>query len=87
MGVDKNGEEFFQITIGGSQGKESAIGKVLGRAFRAEEVPGAIDRLLSVYLSYREVEERFVDTVRRIGLAPFKEGVYQQEAIKPEVSA
>ncbi|SEF87285.1 nitrite/sulfite reductase [Marinobacterium lutimaris] len=99
LGVDKKGEEFFQITIGGSQGKESAIGKVLGRAFRAEEVPEAIDRLLSVYLDYRELEERFVDTVRRIGLEPFKEGVYRQhdnqkdgqqslhKPVKKEVSA
>ncbi|MBV1788666.1 nitrite/sulfite reductase [Marinobacterium sp. D7] len=87
LGVDKNGEEFFQITIGGAQGKESSIGKVIGPAFRAEEVPEAIDRLLSVYLSYREVEERFVDTVRRIGIAPFKEGVYQRETAKVEASA
>ena len=86
LGVDKNGEEFFQITIGGAQGKESSIGKVIGPAFRAEEVPEAIDRLLSVYLSYREVEERFVDTVRRIGIAPFKEGVYQRETARGEAS-
>lgn len=76
LGVNKNGEEFFQITIGGAQGKESAIGKVIGPAFKAEEVPDAIDRLLQTYLRYREVEEPFVDTVRRIGIAPFKEQVY-----------
>ncbi|GGB85486.1 sulfite/nitrite reductase [Marinobacterium zhoushanense] len=87
LGVDKNGEEFFQITIGGAQGKDSSIGKVIGPALRAEEVPEAIGRLLSVYLSYREVEERFVDTVRRIGIAPFKEGVYQRETARVEASA
>ncbi|KEA63034.1 Sulfite reductase [NADPH] hemoprotein beta-component [Marinobacterium lacunae] len=87
LGVDKNGEEFFQITIGGAQGKDSSIGKVIGPAFRAEEVPEAINRLLSVYLRYREVEERFVDTVRRIGIAPFKEGVYQRETARVEASA
>ncbi|MBR9884947.1 MAG: nitrite/sulfite reductase [Oceanospirillales bacterium] len=87
LGVDKNGEEFFQITIGGAQGKDSSIGKVIGPAFRAEEVPEAINRLISVYLSYREVEERFVDTVRRIGIAPFKEGVYQRETTQVEVNA
>ncbi|MBM68157.1 MAG: sulfite reductase [Haliea sp.] len=86
LGVDKHGEEFFQITIGGAQGKASSIGKVIGRAFRAEKVPEAIDQLLSVYLRYREVEERFVDTVWRIGLKPFKEAVYQQDTVKAEVS-
>lgn len=79
LGVDKNGEEFFQITIGGDQGKHSAIGKIIGRALRAEEVPDAIECLINVYLKYREAGEPFVDTVRRISLAPFKENVYQQK--------
>ena len=80
LGLDKNGQEFFQITIGGDQGKNSSLGKVIGRAFQAEEVPDALERLLSVYLEYRECEERFVDTVHRIGLEPFKEGVYATPA-------
>ncbi|WP_028471089.1 nitrite/sulfite reductase [Neptunomonas japonica] len=77
LGVDKKGEEFFQITIGGVQGKNSAIGKVIGPAFKADEVPNAIDRLLSTYLDYREQEEPFIETVHRIGLLPFKERVYK----------
>jgi sulfite reductase (NADPH) hemoprotein beta-component len=77
LGVDKKGEEFFQITIGGAQGKNSAIGKVIGPAFKADEVPNAIDRLLSTYLDYREQDEVFIETVHRIGLLPFKERVYK----------
>lgn len=86
LGLDKNGEEYFQITIGGDQGRDSALGRVIGRAFRADEVPDAIERLLAVYLEYREVEEPFVDCVQRLGLAPFKEGVYAEPATA-EVSA
>ena len=86
LGLDKNGEEYFQITIGGDQGRDSALGRVIGRAFRADEVPDAIERLLAVYLEYREVEEPFVDCVQRLGLAPFKEGVYAESATA-EVSA
>ncbi|WP_428035270.1 nitrite/sulfite reductase [Amphritea sp.] len=77
LGVDKSGEEFFQITIGGAQGKNSSLGKVIGRAFRAEEVPEAINRLLQTYLDYRELDEPFIETVNRIGPDPFKERVYQ----------
>lgn len=77
LGVDKKGEEFFQITIGGAQGKNSSLGKVIGRAFRAEEVPEAINRLLQAYLDYRELDEPFIETVNRIGPDPFKERVYQ----------
>lgn len=80
LGLDKNGEEYFQITIGGGQGRDSTLGRVIGRAFKADEVPDAIERLLAVYLEYREVEEPFVDCVQRLGLAPFKEGVYAEQA-------
>ncbi|MGB2130676.1 MAG: nitrite/sulfite reductase, partial [Marinobacterium sp.] len=60
--------------------RDSALGRVIGRAFRADEIPDAIERLLAVYLEYREVEEPFVDCVQRLGLAPFKEGVYAESA-------
>lgn len=85
LGVDRKGEEFFQITIGGAQGKNSAIGKVIGPAFKAEEIPDAIDRLLETYLTYREDEEAFIDTVGRIGIAPFKERVYSRQLKSVEV--
>src|SRR5579859_1236000 len=77
LGVDKHGEEFYQLEIGGAQGPQAALGRVLGPALRAAEVPDAIERLIEVYLARRESEqERFVDAVRRIGIEPFKEGVY-----------
>ncbi len=79
LGLDKNGEEYFQITIGGAQGKDSALGRVMGRAFQAEEVPDAIERLLATYLEYREADEHFVHCVQRLGLVPFKEGVYPSQ--------
>lgn len=86
LGLDKNGEEYFQITIGGDQGKDSALGRVIGRAFKVEEVPQAIERLLETYLEYREVEESFIEAVQRLGLAPFKEAVYGEQTVA-EVTA
>jgi len=77
LGVDKKGSEWYQVTIGGKQGKDTQIGKVIGPSFEAEEVPDVIDKLIEVYLEHREVEEEFSDTVHRIGLTPFKENVYQ----------
>ncbi|WP_455231356.1 nitrite/sulfite reductase [Geopseudomonas aromaticivorans] len=80
LGVDKNGSEWYQVTIGGAQGKASALGKVIGPAFGAEQIPEVIERLVDTFLAYREGDESFVDTVQRIGLEPFKERVYRQEA-------
>jgi sulfite reductase (NADPH) hemoprotein beta-component len=76
LGVDKNGSEWYQITLGGSQGKNSALGKVIGPSFSASEVPEVIERIVHTFVSYRESEELFVDTLQRIGLEPFKEQVY-----------
>ncbi|MGW8466419.1 nitrite/sulfite reductase [Pseudomonas sp. CLCA07] len=78
LGVDKNGSEWYQITLGGSQGKNSALGKVIGPSFSAAEVPGVIEQIVQTFVSYRESEELFVDTLQRIGLEPFKEQVYPQ---------
>ena len=76
LGVDKNGSEWYQITLGGAQGKNSALGKVIGPSFSAAEVPQVIERIIGTFVRYREHEELFVDTVARIGLEPFKERVY-----------
>ena len=81
LGVDKNGSEWYQVTIGGAQGKASALGKVIGPAFGAEQIPEVIERLVDTYLAYREGDEPFVDTVQRIGLEPFKERVYRQAEV------
>lgn len=76
LGVDKNGSEWYQITLGGAQGKASALGKVIGPSFSAAQIPDVISRLIATYVRYRESEEPFIDTVQRIGLEPFKERVY-----------
>ncbi|MBI3222280.1 MAG: nitrite/sulfite reductase [Nitrosomonadales bacterium] len=76
LGVDKDGTEWNQISIGGAQGNETSLGKVIGRAFTFAQVPEVIDRLLQVYVRERFEDERFIDTVRRIGHEPFKEFVY-----------
>ncbi|VVN27116.1 Sulfite reductase [ferredoxin] [Pseudomonas fluorescens] len=76
LGVDKNGSEWYQITLGGAQGKHSALGKVIGPSFSAAEVPGVIEQIIATFVRYRESEELFVDTLQRLGLEPFKEAVY-----------
>lgn len=79
LGVDKDGSEWYQVTIGGKQGNDASIGAVIGRAFSAEEMPGVVERLIEVYLKERTDEERFIDTVRRLGIAPFKAHVYAEK--------
>jgi len=82
LGVDKNGEEWYQITIGGCQGNDTQIGKVIGRSFAAADVPDVIAKLIDTYIDSRHADERFVDTVHRIGLDPFKERVYGESQTK-----
>ena len=76
LGVDKKGEEFYQITLGGSAEAEASLGQALGPAVPANKVADAVDTLVEVYLRERQDGERFLDTFRRTGLAPFKEAVY-----------
>jgi sulfite reductase (NADPH) hemoprotein beta-component len=87
LGVDKNGEEWYQIEIGGNQGETrtgetsprigAALGKVIGPSFARADVPDVVERLIKCYLEERDSEaERFVDVVHRIGIEPFKEYVY-----------
>jgi len=81
LGVDKDGEEWYQVSVGGADGSNagrgrSAIGKVIGPSFKADDMPDVISRLVDIYLDKREAEERFIDTVGRLGIAPFKSGVY-----------
>ena len=76
LGVDKDGAEWYQVSIGGAQGGNTAIGKIIGPSFSAHQMPEVIARLLNVYVKERVEDERFVDTVQRIGVAPFKEHVY-----------
>jgi sulfite reductase (NADPH) hemoprotein beta-component len=81
LGVDKDGEEWYQVSVGGADGSQagrgrSAIGKVIGPSFKADDMPDVISRLVDIFLQKREAEERFIDTVGRLGIAPFKSGVY-----------
>ncbi len=76
LGVDKKGEEFYQITLGGSAGDDASVGTIIGPAFPRDSIVAAVDRVIQVYLDNRDGEERFLDTVRRIGIKPFKERVY-----------
>ena len=76
LGVDKNGEEWYQVSIGGAQGNNASLGRVIGPSFAAAEMPDVIARLIEVYVERRHEDERFLDTVRRLGPEPFKERVY-----------
>ena len=76
LGVDKNGSEWYQVTIGGAQGNNSSLGKVIGPSFSAEQIPDVIEQLVETYIGHRELDEPFVQTVKRIGLDPFKSRVY-----------
>ncbi len=76
LGVDKDGEEWYQVSIGGAQGNAASLGKVIGRSFTFAQIPEVIARLLQVYVRERFEGERFIDTVRRIGHDPFKDTVY-----------
>ncbi|RNF49754.1 nitrite/sulfite reductase [Marinomonas hwangdonensis] len=76
LGVDKKGEEFYQISIGGASGHDASIGKILGPSFAQEDISSVIQKLMNVYVEYRYEDERFIDTYRRVGITPFKEAAY-----------
>ncbi len=80
LGVDKGGEEWYQITIGGAAGADASLGTVIGPSVAKGDVPETIARLLAVYVEYRTEGERFLDTVRRLGVKPFKQRVYAAPA-------
>jgi len=76
LGVDKKGEEFYQVTLGGAADRETAIGKVLGPSFAQEDMPEVIAKIIDVYLENREDGETFLATYNRLGIDPYKERVY-----------
>jgi sulfite reductase (NADPH) hemoprotein beta-component len=76
LGVDKGGQEWYQITIGGSAAEDASLGTVIGPSVAKPHVAETIARLLDVYVEERREAERFLDTVRRLGIKPFKERVY-----------
>jgi sulfite reductase (NADPH) hemoprotein beta-component len=76
LGVDKNGAEWYQVSIGGSQGNQASLGKVIGPSFAQAEMADVIEKIISTYVEQRSEEELFIDTVRRVGIEPFKARVY-----------
>ncbi|WP_346836497.1 nitrite/sulfite reductase [Microbulbifer sp. SAOS-129_SWC] len=76
LGVDKKGEEFYQVQLGGSSSEQASLAKVLGPSFSRAEVTDVIGKILDLYVAERHPDELFIDTYNRIGLQPFKETVY-----------
>jgi sulfite reductase (NADPH) hemoprotein beta-component len=76
LGLDKAGEEYYQITLGGSSSEKASIGTILGPGFAHDDVPDVIDKILATYLKLRSPGEEFLATYRRIGVKPFKEAIY-----------
>lgn len=76
LGVDKKGEEFYQVSLGGDAGRDATLAKILGPSFAQDQMPEVIGKLINVYVEQRTEDERFIDTYRRIGIDPFKERVY-----------
>ena len=80
LGVDKKGVEFYQLVLGGSGAEDASIGEIMGPGFGEHEIADAVERAVNVYLTERKAGERFLDTSRRLGMAPFKDAVYGKVA-------
>jgi sulfite reductase (NADPH) hemoprotein beta-component len=76
LGVDRKGEEYYQITVGGSADESAALGEIVGRSLAADEVAPAVGRALDRYLEIRREGESFLDAVRRLGADPFRDAIY-----------
>jgi sulfite reductase (NADPH) hemoprotein beta-component len=77
LGVDRKGEEFYQISLGGRADEKAAIGAIAGPALKGEDVPGAVKRIIDTYMALRtSPDELFIDTLERVGADPFKEALY-----------
>jgi len=76
LGVDKKGAEFYQVSLGGSSGRNASLGQILGPSFAQDVMPDVIEKIIGVYVEHRTEDEQFLDTFRRIGIDPFKERVY-----------
>lgn len=81
LGVDKHGEEWYQVTLGGSPGNDAAIGERIGRALARDEIADGVERLIHGYLELRcDEDETFIECYRRVGMAPFKARLYENES-------
>ena len=79
LGVDRRGEEYYQISLGGDAGTDSSLGKIVGPAFPSDQIVDAVETIIETYLAQRRGQERFLDTWRRIGNEPFKERLYASD--------
>jgi sulfite reductase (NADPH) hemoprotein beta-component len=78
LGVDKKGVEFYQLLLGGSGAEDASVGQIMGPGFGEHEIADAVERVIDVYLEKRHTGERFLDTYRRLGMAPFKAAAYRE---------
>ena len=76
LGVDKKGVENYQLLLGGCEGADTSLGQITGPGFDEDGIVDAVEKATEVYLASKQGEERFLDTYRRIGMAPFKEAIY-----------
>ncbi|MDP6389670.1 MAG: nitrite/sulfite reductase [Alphaproteobacteria bacterium] len=81
LGVDRKGEEYYQITLGGSADENASLGEIVGPAVSYDAVVDAIEAVIAAYLEHREPDEPFIETYRRLGAEPFKESVYGKESV------
>jgi len=79
LGVDKKGVEYYQLQLGGSGAEDASIGQILGPGFTKSDIGPAVERVVDLYLREREGGERFLDTVRRLGIEPFKNVAYAEQ--------
>lgn len=77
LGVDKKGDEFYQITLGGSAAEDASLGEIVGRGLSSDEVVNAVEKLIDFYKDNRRGQERFLDAYRRIGAEKFKDALYE----------
>jgi sulfite reductase (NADPH) hemoprotein beta-component len=79
LGVERKGEEFYQITLGGSGDENCSIGDIVGKGFSSEEIVGAVETIVDTYLRLRtNPRETFLEAVRRLGETPFREALYAE---------
>jgi sulfite reductase (NADPH) hemoprotein beta-component len=83
LGIDKKGQEFYQVMLGGSAEDDASLGTWIGPALSKDEITGAIEKVLTVYVEERVEGERFLDTFRRVGVKPFSARVYADAKVKP----
>ena len=87
LGVDKDGEAWYQITLGGEQGNDAAIGKVIGPSFYADEIPDVMSNIINTYVEQRADDESFIQAYKRLGVTPFKESAYKNAKKKEKIEA